>query len=425
MKEKEDKEVLVKIGRKNADQHLAKKKKKASKTPSPAVRRQLPAAPCAAPPCSPNARVVVVDVAVVPKVGVVVAEGGVAVAKDAACPPVPDVPQGPRVPKAKGNDEQAFSKARPLMFQPNGSVSNETHETPKAKGEEVAKAKSEESEEVPQAGHRCRSIMVKQEEQANASQSNEANKTQGGVAPVVGVVESSDTAAAASSGCAGLARLVPSIPAGAIRARLQMAQKMRMMRKTCKAGGTARPPLHPPPPPPPIPKWLVPASPPPSPPAPPPSRTAQFRSLKSVRPLLRTARAKLPARASRVDHIEKDSHDCHDCPTGGSTEDLSLAPSRSFSLSLPRPRYRSLSEDEEHDHLIMIQESASAQKKKMVIKEVFFVNLLLLFVVNLFLRVKLLLQLVTGASNGHGIRSTPMIQESASAKTKRMRHLKK
>ena len=349
-----------------------------------------------------------------------------AVAKDAACPPVPDVPQGPRVPKAKGNDEQAFSKARPQMFQPNGSVSNETHETPKAKGEEVAKAKSEESEEVPQAGHRCRSIMVKQEEQANASQSNEANKTQGGVAPVVGVVESSDTAAAASSGCAGLTLLVPSITsAGAIRARLQMAQKMRMMRKTCKAGGTARPPLHPPPPPPPIPKWLVPASPPPSPPAPPPSRTAQFRSLKSVRPLLRTARAKLPARSSCVDHIEKDSHDCHDCPTGGSTEDLSLAPSRSFSLSLPRPRYRSLSEDEEHDHLIMIQESASAQKKKMVIKEVIFVNLLLLFVVNLFLRVKLLLQLVTGASNGHGIRSTPMIQESASAKTKRMRHLKK
>ena len=165
--------------------------KKTSKNPSPAVRRQLPAAPCAAPPCSPNARVVAVDVAVVPKAGVAVAEGGVAVAKDAAFPPVPHVPQGPRigalipdipgkrrplgppahtgepvlaadspaenaaganaaagkVPKAKGNDEQAFSKARLQHFQPKGSVSNET---PEAKGEEVAKAKSE---EVPKAVH--------------------------------------------------------------------------------------------------------------------------------------------------------------------------------------------------------------------------------------------------------------------------------
>ena len=57
----------------------------------------------------------------------------------------------------------------------------------------------------------------------------------------------------------------------------------------------------------------------------------------------------------------------------------------------------------------MIQESASAQKKKMVIKEVFFVNLLLLFVVNLFLRVKLLLQVRTSDNYGHRIRSIPMI----------------
>ena len=74
--------------------------------------------------------------------------------------------------------------------------------------------------------------------------------------------------------------------------------------------------------------------------------------------------------------------------------------------------------------IIMKQESASAKKKRMLLQELFFVNLLLLFVVNLFLRVKLLLQLVTGASHGHGIRSTPMIQESASAKTKKMRNMK-
>ena len=34
---------------------------------------------------------------------------------------------------------------------PKGSVSKKTHETPKAKGEEVAKAKSEECEEVPKS----------------------------------------------------------------------------------------------------------------------------------------------------------------------------------------------------------------------------------------------------------------------------------